>query len=213
MDPYDIRRYKPRDSDVLAAYLARDDVRAALHVPASVPCWGCQASQVEQALIADLNAPTSLPLWPALLTQIPVRCRCCKAQLFLVALPERCALDPGLGAQACTAARHPIAAAPSYVLPCRTQILVYSGQFDLICNSLGTSRYLQQLLWPGVGLYRAANRSVWMVDGKVAGFWQEGGGLVHVVVTGAGHMAPADQPAACYDMVQTFLESATRMGK
>lgn len=67
---YDIRRFnggRQRGlTDDLGAYLGRPDVRRALGIPTSAPEWGSQSGGVETALIADLNAPTSLPLWPGL---------------------------------------------------------------------------------------------------------------------------------------------------
>ena len=63
--------------------------------------------------------------------------------------------------------------------------------------------------WTGAPAYRAASRSVWRdpTGAVLRGWRQTGGGLDHVVVKGAGHMAPADQPEACYDMFTTFISS------
>ena len=65
-------------------YLERADVRAAMNVLPSTPVFGANSTEVEQSLIPDLNAPTSLPLWADIVANVPV--------------------------------------------------LVYQGQFDLICN-------------------------------------------------------------------------------
>ena len=85
----------------------------------------------------------------------------------------------------------------------------------MICNSLGTSRYLANsslLEWGGGAAYRAANRTVWSSGNPsaVRGWVQSGGGMTHVVVAGAGHMAPADQPEACFEMMSSFVRSGTR---
>ena len=246
VDPYDIRKYTSTparkatsraaaaaaDTSLLGVYLGRPDVRAALNVPDGWPGWGANSAEVETALIRDLNAPTSLPLWAGL-------------------------LDSGL------------------------PMLVYNGQFDLICNALGTDRYLQKLNFSGSASFHDAARRPWSLsDGTHAGWIKEGAGCVaacgasgaallallpaealgaslprfgrvwsavlpwmrhlhstlfhlwaketphhlalrvrvrdrvrdrrmtQVVVIGAGHMAPADQPRACHTMALTWITNA-----
>ena len=80
-------------SAALRGYLDRDAVRAALRLPraSATGPWGQGngSAFVERALVADLNAPTSLPLWPGILARGPSRfCgggllpieQCCVAQ-------------------------------------------------------------------------------------------------------------------------------------
>ena len=43
--------------------------------------------------------------------------------------------------------------------------------------------------------------------GQVAGWSREGGNLTQLVIANAGHMAPADAPLACLDMLRRFLTS------
>ena len=162
----------------LQTYLDSDAVRAALHLPPSAQSgkWGLGngSSFVEQGLIPDLNAPTSLPLWPALLAKI--------------------------------------------------RIVAYNGNFDLICNHLGTDAYLRSLDWPGQADFLAAPRKVWTVPAAaaaaaatatdssgsgraaaMAGWSRSGGNLTQLVIANAGHMAPADAPVACMDMLGRVL--------
>lgn len=40
---------------------------------------------------------------------------------------------------------------------------------------------------------------------RVVGYWKRGGGLTHVVLTDAGHMAPRDAPRATQWMLETWL--------
>ena len=92
--------------------------------------------------------------------------------------------------------------------------MVYNGNMDLICNLMGTDGYLRTFQWPGRADFLASNRTVWKyIDNKdadggklsTAGWFRSGGNLTQLVVANAGHMAPADQPEAVFDMLQKFL--------
>eukprot|EP01063_Lacrimia_lanifica_P010247 TRINITY_DN16978_c0_g1_i1.p1 TRINITY_DN16978_c0_g1~~TRINITY_DN16978_c0_g1_i1.p1 ORF type:complete len:415 (+),score=91.13 TRINITY_DN16978_c0_g1_i1:69-1313(+) len=86
------------------------------------------------------------------------------------------------------------------------RVLVYSGQFDLICAALGTDRWVDAMAWTGQPAYRADTRSAWHgADGVLAGYVQAARGLTRVVVGGAGHYVPHDQPAHSAEMVRRFL--------
>jgi len=84
-------------------------------------------------------------------------------------------------------------------------VLIYNGQFDLICNLAGTQYWLDSLDWPGKEAWKIANRKIWSVDGETAGFYRSVQNLTFMIVTGAGHMVPGDQPRHAQDMVQKFI--------
>jgi len=85
------------------------------------------------------------------------------------------------------------------------RILIYNGQFDLICNLAGTEYWLDSLDWPGIDDWKTTTRKVWSVDGETAGFHRSVLNLTFLIVTGAGHMVPGDQPRHAQDMVQKFI--------
>jgi len=85
------------------------------------------------------------------------------------------------------------------------RVLIYNGQFDLICNLAGTEYWLDSLDWPGIDNWKTATRKVWSVDGETAGFHRSVLNLTFLIVTGAGHMVPGDQPRHAQDMVQKFI--------
>jgi len=92
----------------------------------------------------------------------------------------------------------------------RLKVLVYSGQFDLICASLGTERWLDAMPWSRQHAYQAAERMPWGAAGgspadATAGFVQREGLLRRVLVAGAGHYVPYDQPRNSAEMVRRFL--------
>ncbi len=97
---------------------------------------------------------------------------------------------------------------------CCAYTCVLAGNFDLICNHVGTTAYLQALEWPGAAAFRASSRRVWarahaaLHDGRpfeLYGWARSAGNLTQLVVANAGHMAPADSPDACLDMLTRFL--------
>ena len=98
-------------------------------------------------------------------------------------------------------------------------VLVYNGNFDVSCNFLGTETLLASLgAWfPSEtegdrysDAFHARERRWFTVDSKMAGYWRhvplnESGSLTHVIVQGAGHLAPRDQPHRVQTMVGRWL--------
>jgi vitellogenic carboxypeptidase-like protein len=87
----------------------------------------------------------------------------------------------------------------------KMRVLVYNGQFDFICNHLGQQAAYYNLPWPGAADYKAAERAVWKLDGRTAGFVRTAHTLTEVIVTNAGHLAPWNQPATTLDMIKRFV--------
>ena len=97
----------------------------------------------------------------------------------------------------------------------RMPVLLYSGQFDLNCGVAGTEKYLAALEWPGAGAYAAAPRSVWRTapgstvgagNTTVAGYVRGPVmNLTQLVVLGAGHLVPKNQPQNALAMLATFI--------
>lgn len=90
------------------------------------------------------------------------------------------------------------------------KIMIYSGDDDSICATLGS----QQFVW-GLGYEARKGRSwsPWKVDGQVGGFRTDfevpskngRGSFAFVTVHGAGHMVPATQPARSLALLEAFL--------
>ncbi|OVA18710.1 Peptidase S10 [Macleaya cordata] len=50
-----------------------------------------------------------------------------------------------------------------------------------------------------------AERKVWEVNEEVAGYVQRWGSLTEVVVSGAGHLVPADQAVSSQAMIEDWV--------
>ncbi|KAL6516715.1 Serine carboxypeptidase-like 48 [Orobanche gracilis] len=85
------------------------------------------------------------------------------------------------------------------------KLLVYAGEYDLICNWLGNSRWVHAMEWSGRRKFVAAKTSPFSVDGKEAGLQKGYGPLTFLKVHNAGHMVPMDQPKASVEMLSRWM--------
>ncbi|CAK9237565.1 unnamed protein product [Sphagnum troendelagicum] len=81
------------------------------------------------------------------------------------------------------------------------KLLVYAGEYDLICNWLGNSRWVTAMDWSGQIEYAKADWKAFEVDGKEAGVFTGYGPLNFLKVHDAGHMVPMDQPKHALEML------------
>eukprot|EP00249_Psilotum_nudum_P018317 c26745_g1_i1 orf=515-2047(-) len=84
------------------------------------------------------------------------------------------------------------------------KLLVYAGEYDLICNWLGNSRWVSAIEWSGKDKYALALSKPFMVDGEEAGIISSFGPLNFLKVHNSGHMVPMDQPKAALEMIKRF---------
>ncbi|CAA7027746.1 unnamed protein product [Microthlaspi erraticum] len=84
--------------------------------------------------------------------------------------------------------------------------LVYAGEYDLICNWLGNSRWVEQMNWSGQKDFGSAKTVPFLVEGKEAGLMKNHGSLTFLKVHDAGHLVPMDQPKAALQMLQTWMQ-------
>lgn len=89
------------------------------------------------------------------------------------------------------------------------KVMFYSGEFDFIVAATTTEAFLQSLDWQYINGYKTAHKAIWRVnatDADVAGYARQYKSLTQVIVRGAGHILPYNQPARAYDMIQRFVE-------
>ncbi|XP_020092033.1 serine carboxypeptidase-like [Ananas comosus] len=85
------------------------------------------------------------------------------------------------------------------------KLLVYAGEYDLICNWLGNSRWVHSMEWSGQKDFVSAPESTFRVDGLKAGLFKNHGPLSFLKVFDAGHMVPMDQPKASLEMLRRWM--------
>lgn len=86
------------------------------------------------------------------------------------------------------------------------KLLVYAGEYDLICNWLGNSRWVHAMEWSGQKDFGAARSVPFIVDGEEKGIEKNHGPLTFLRVHDAGHMVPMDQPKAALEMLQRWMQ-------
>lgn len=91
------------------------------------------------------------------------------------------------------------------------EVVLFSGDKDLICNHLGTEELINGMTFnngtgfevsPGV----TAPKLDWTFDGEPAGTYQSARNLTYVVFYNASHMVPFDWPERSRDMLDRFMK-------
>ena len=100
-----------------------------------------------------------------------------------------------------------LSAAPALIaaLEGGVRVLVFSGQYDLVCHHLGTEALLADLEWSGKEGWNKASQGVWQVEHTPAGYITQYQNLQSLVVLDSGHMVPMDQPARALDLFTRFV--------
>lgn len=92
------------------------------------------------------------------------------------------------------------------------KLLVYAGEYDLICNWLGNSKWVHAMEWSGQKSFVASPELPFEVDGSEAGVLRSHGPLAFLKVHDAGHMVPMDQPKAALEMLKRWTQGKLSQG-
>lgn len=90
------------------------------------------------------------------------------------------------------------------------QVLLFSGDKDLICNHVGTEQLINNMKWNGGTGFETspgvwAPRHDWTFEDEPAGIYQSARNLTYVLFYNASHMVPFDLPRQSRDMVDRFM--------
>ncbi len=85
------------------------------------------------------------------------------------------------------------------------RVLIYNGQFDMDCNFIGTERWLSLLKWSGQSEFNALPRKPWTFGTNIGGSVRTYQNLTQLVVYGAGHLVPMNQPESALAFLNTFV--------
>eukprot|EP01120_Amphizonella_sp_Union-15-10_P010966 TRINITY_DN4550_c0_g1_i1.p1 TRINITY_DN4550_c0_g1~~TRINITY_DN4550_c0_g1_i1.p1 ORF type:complete len:410 (-),score=50.14 TRINITY_DN4550_c0_g1_i1:21-1250(-) len=106
-----------------------------------------------------------------------------------------------------------LARSSEYLFPvilAKIPVLLYNGNYDLICDYLGTNTWASIIEWPHQQEFNNALNRTWIVDGQNAGYYKTASTLTHLIVYNAGHMVPYNQPKNSLNMLQTFIKGGFR---
>lgn len=89
------------------------------------------------------------------------------------------------------------------------RVLVYSGDDDSVCGTIGTQRWIYDLGFPVESMW-----TTWMVDGQTAGYtttfktpFNKESRFAFMTVHGAGHEVPTYKPKEALDLFQKYLQN------
>ncbi|KAK7268297.1 hypothetical protein RIF29_20994 [Crotalaria pallida] len=85
-------------------------------------------------------------------------------------------------------------------------MLIYVGEYDLMGNWLGNSRWVHAMKWSGQKEFGASPEVPFTVDDSEAGLLKTYGPLSFLKVHNAGHMVPMDQPKAALEMLKKWTQ-------
>ena len=87
-----------------------------------------------------------------------------------------------------------------------TDVLVYSGDKDWICNWRGGEAWTAATKWGSKDAFNSTEYVDWNVSGKAAGQMRQHGNLHFLRVYEAGHMVPMDQPENALAMLERLTK-------
>ncbi|KAG1234227.1 hypothetical protein G6F68_002775 [Rhizopus microsporus] len=86
-------------------------------------------------------------------------------------------------------------------------VLLYNGEYDLVCNTLGIEYLIGNMTWNGSkGFKKGTKKEEWKVNDKLAGYVTRDRNLTYVMIKDGSHMVPYDKPTECLDMINRFIQ-------
>ncbi|XP_049887422.1 venom serine carboxypeptidase-like [Pectinophora gossypiella] len=84
------------------------------------------------------------------------------------------------------------------------RVMLYNGHLDIIVAYHPSVNTYNALAFSSSADFKKAKRKAWYHDDKLAGYYKTAGNLTEVMIRGAGHMVPADKPAAALGLISAF---------
>jgi vitellogenic carboxypeptidase-like protein len=86
-------------------------------------------------------------------------------------------------------------------------VMLKNGQDDWIVNTAGAENWIAEFEWDGREGYLKANKTAWHnPDGEIIGYYRRYQNLHQLIINKAGHGTCVDQPAATFQMIESFIE-------
>ncbi|XP_047309390.1 serine carboxypeptidase-like [Impatiens glandulifera] len=86
------------------------------------------------------------------------------------------------------------------------KVLIYAGEYDLICNWFGNYWWVREMKWSCKRQFNGASTTSYVVDGDIKGELIKYGPLSFLKVLDAGHMVPMDQPKVALEMLDRWIK-------
>jgi len=87
------------------------------------------------------------------------------------------------------------------------RIVVYSGQLDLIVDTVGTQNWINSLKWSGLKNFQTSQKTpISSQMGNAVGFFKSYKNFTFYWILKAGHMVPSDAGDTALLMLQKILQ-------
>jgi len=103
--------------------------------------------------------------------------------------------------------RHDVVPLYNNILSHNVNLLIYSGNDDLVCAYVGSRYWIDNELNHSLRGEALTEWNSWLVNGEVGGWYQAWKKFTFLVVRDAGHEVPEYQPARAYAMFRRFLNN------
>ena len=88
------------------------------------------------------------------------------------------------------------------------KVVVYTGQLDLIVDTLGTEAWINKLNWKGLSNFKANKKEIFAGQlGRPQAFVKKEGNFSLYWILKAGHMVPSDQLDVSVDMLKDVIKN------
>ncbi|CAI4222951.1 unnamed protein product [Auanema sp. JU1783] len=92
-----------------------------------------------------------------------------------------------------------------------TNVIVYNGNEDLICDTWGTNLWIERLTWDGMKSFNTTHRHTFSTASHpLSGFYKVHNNFQYWYVLRAGHMVAYDTPEAAIHLVQSVIKSTSK---
>lgn len=92
------------------------------------------------------------------------------------------------------------------------QVLIYTGELDMMCSYLSVQNWLGKLEWSGAMQFRNTRKSKWLESGNLVGYTRKHGKLIEVLIRNAGHFPLIDQPQWTRNLLEHFTHGEALKG-
>lgn len=105
----------------------------------------------------------------------------------------------------------PVISDVSKLLKYGLKVVIYQGQLDMICDTLGAEKWITKLDWDGLAEFKNTNRvplypPSGMKDRNTGAFYKAYRNLELYYIMKAGHMVPTDNGEMALEMVKRIID-------
>ena len=91
------------------------------------------------------------------------------------------------------------------ILSKNVNVMIYSGEYDYLCNWIGAEEWAKNMDWSGKSTYNSEKYKDWYYNGNVFANYKLVNNFAVVKIINSGHMVPMDQPEPALFLFRSFI--------